>query len=148
MWWGTGKAIHTRTVVSAPSGTLHPAKLLSLYLWTDTTDPNILWRAQKAETHSLSTESISVIIDTNKGSFDPDKEKSPRLRVFCPHGVLRTFVNYPKAGRLPEGSRQRLQWVKNLLFCQWMETETNWNSLWILRMLWFKITKQYFTFRG
>lgn len=31
--------------------------------------------------HTLFQQSISVIIDTDKESFDPDKEKSPRVRV-------------------------------------------------------------------
>lgn len=64
----------------------------------------MLWRRdQKAETHSISTALLndvftSVITDTSKETFDPGKEKSPRVRVFPPMVCGGLFSITPELG--------------------------------------------------
>lgn len=108
----------------APGGTLTPPSF-HFFIWINKIKGQIqaFYKEIGKLRHSLSTVLlndifISVIIDTSKENFDPDKEESEGQSV-SPHGALRPFFffNYPRARRPLEGSRQRLEWVRNLLLC-------------------------------
>lgn len=52
------------------------------------------------------------------------------------------FFSESRATRFQEGRRQKPEWVRNLIFCPWMETETNGTILWWMKMSsWKKITQ-------